>query len=121
MSPLIVGHRGAAGTHPENTKASIEAAANMGTTWVEVDVQPTKDNVLVVNHDHTVDRCSNGHGRVDAHTLEELRQLDFGGWFDSKFTNERILTLDEMLQLVSEQNLSINIEIKIDTANTKAW
>ena len=119
MSPLIVGHRGASGTHPENTKASIQAAAEMGSAWVEIDVQPTKDEVLVVNHDHTIERCSNGHGRIDAHTLEELRQLDFGGWFDEKFANERILTLNEMLKLAEEQKLGINIEIKLDTQEPK--
>ncbi|MCL9781269.1 glycerophosphoryl diester phosphodiesterase [Vibrio sp. S4M6] len=120
MSPLIVGHRGASGTHPENTKASILAAAEMGSTWVEIDVQPTKDGVLVVNHDHTVDRCSDGAGRVDAHTLDELRQLDFGGWFGTEFSNERILTLDEMLELCEQHDLGINIEVKVDTHDTQS-
>ena len=79
----IIGHRGVAGHHPENTKVSIEAAAKLGLEWVEVDVQPTKDNILVICHDHTIDRCSNGSGRIDEQTLAELRQFDFGAKFGS--------------------------------------
>ncbi len=67
----IVGHRGIAGHYPENTRVSIEAAIELGLNWIEVDIQPSKDDVLVVCHDHTVDRCSNGEGRVDALTLSE--------------------------------------------------
>lgn len=68
MPSIIVGHRGVAGTYPENTRVSVQAAINLGLSWVEVDVQPTKDNVLVVCHDHTIDRCSNGKGRIDEYT-----------------------------------------------------
>ncbi len=73
---LTVGHRGVAGTHPENTKASINQAISLGLKWIEIDVQPTKDDVLVVCHDHTLERCSNGKGRIDEHTLAELEALD---------------------------------------------
>ncbi|MCV5942927.1 glycerophosphodiester phosphodiesterase family protein, partial [Escherichia coli] len=79
-----------------------QAAIDLGLKWVEVDVQPTKDNVLVVCHDHTLNRCSNGKGRVDAHTLKELRQLDFGGWFSEDFAGETIMTLEELLSLATE-------------------
>ncbi len=114
MKPLIVGHRGAAGTHPENTFASILAAVNMGVTWVEVDIQPTKDDVLVVCHDHTIDRCSDGHGRIDSYTYGELLQYDFGRWFAPEFTHERIMTLEQLVKLAIAKDFSINIEIKID-------
>lgn len=97
MPSIIVGHRGVAGTYPENTRVSVQAAINLGLSWVEVDVQPTKDNVLVVCHDHTIDRCSNGKGRIDEYTLAELKQLDFGAWFDPRFTGESIMTLEELL------------------------
>ncbi len=112
--PLIVGHRGVAGTHPENTKTSINQAISLGLKWIEIDVQPTKDNVLVVCHDHTLERCSNGKGRVDEHTLAELKQLDFGAWFSTKFSSEPILTLAELLTLADQHSLHINIEVKID-------
>lgn len=114
MRTLLIGHRGVAGKYPENTKASIQAAIDMGLHWVEVDVQPTKDNVLVVCHDHTVNRCSNGQGRVDQMTLSELRTLDFGRWFSDEFVNESIMTLSELLELAAENNLNLNIEVKVD-------
>lgn len=117
MKPRIIGHRGAAGSHPENTQVSIMAAIDMGVEWVEVDVQPTKDNVLVVCHDHTIDRCSNGHGRVDHFTYGELLQYDFGSWFDKKFANERIMTLKQLLAFALKQNFNINIEVKVDESH----
>ncbi|MEZ8611148.1 glycerophosphodiester phosphodiesterase family protein [Vibrio sp. 10N.222.51.C8] len=115
MSSIIVGHRGVAGTHPENTKASIEQAAKLGLKWIEVDIQPTQDDQLVVCHDHTLERCSDGKGRVDEHTLAELRQLDFGSWKSEQFAGERILTLEELLALVEQHDLSVNLEIKVDS------
>lgn len=115
MSSIIVGHRGVAGTHPENTKASIEQAAKLGLKWVEVDIQPTQDEQLVVCHDHILERCSDGKGRVDEHTLAELRQLDFGNWKSEEFSGEKILTLSELLGLVEQHGLSVNLEIKVDS------
>ena len=115
MPPMIVGHRGVAGTHPENTKASIEQAAKLGLTWIEVDIQPTLDNQLVVCHDHTLERCSDGVGRVDEHTLAELKQFDFGSWKAEEFEDEKVLTLSELLALVEQLELSVNLEIKVDT------
>lgn len=114
MSPIIVGHRGVAGTFPENTRVSVQAAIDMGLKWVEIDVQPTQDHVLIVCHDHTINRCSNGKGRVDAYTLEELREFDFGGWFDAKFSGEPIMTLQELLELAATNDLGLNIEVKVD-------
>lgn len=111
---IIVGHRGAAGRFPENTLASIQEAVSLGLDWVEVDIQPTLDNHLVVCHDHTIDRCSNGKGRLDELTLNELKTYDFGSWFDSSFKDERILTLPELLTIAKSHNLSLNLEIKID-------
>jgi len=114
MSPIIVGHRGVAGTHPENTRSSIEQAIALGLTWVEVDVQPTKDNILVVCHDHTLERCSDGQGRVDDRTLAELKTLDFGGWKGAEFNGEPIMTLHELLTLAKETKLNLNLEVKVD-------
>ncbi|NOJ19550.1 glycerophosphodiester phosphodiesterase family protein [Vibrio jasicida] len=114
MTTLLIGHRGVAGKFPENTKVSVQAAIDLGLSWVEVDVQPTKDNVLVVCHDHTVNRCSNGKGRVDQMTLSELKALDFGRWFGDEFANESIMTLSELLELAAENDLNLNIEVKVD-------
>ena len=114
MTTLLIGHRGVAGKFPENTRVSVQAAIDLGLNWVEVDVQPTKDNVLVVCHDHTVNRCSNGKGRVDQMTLSELKALDFGRWFSDEFANESIMTLSELLELAAENDLNLNIEVKVD-------
>ncbi|HDY8041492.1 TPA: glycerophosphoryl diester phosphodiesterase [Vibrio vulnificus] len=114
MPPMIVGHRGVAGSYPENTRVSVQAAIDLGLSWVEIDVQPTKDNVLVVCHDHTIDRCSNGKGRVDAYSLKELQAFDFGGWFDEAFAGEPIMTLESLLNLAAKYDLGLNIEVKID-------
>ncbi|EKZ9180073.1 glycerophosphoryl diester phosphodiesterase [Vibrio vulnificus] len=114
MPPMIVGHRGVAGSYPENTRVSVQAAIDLGLSWVEIDVQPTKDNVLVVCHDHTIDRCSNGKGRVDAYSLKELQAIDFGGWFDEAFAGEQIMTLESLLNLAAEYDLGLNIEVKVD-------
>ncbi|EPM7996408.1 glycerophosphoryl diester phosphodiesterase [Vibrio vulnificus] len=114
MPPMIVGHRGVAGSYPENTRVSVQAAIDLGLSWVEIDVQPTKDNVLVVCHDHTIDRCSNGKGRVDAYSLKELQAFDFGGWFDEAFAGEPIMTLESLLNLAAEYGLGLNIEVKVD-------
>lgn len=119
MKPRIVGHRGAAGTHPENTQVSIMAALEMGVNWVEIDVQPTKDDVLVICHDHTIDRCSDGNGRVDQFTHGELLQYDFGVWFDKQFVHERIMTLEQLLVQALKQDFFINIEVKIDDYHDK--
>ncbi|EJT1338361.1 TPA: glycerophosphoryl diester phosphodiesterase [Vibrio vulnificus] len=114
MPPMIVGHRGVAGSYPENTRVSVQAAIDLGLSWVEIDVQPTKDNVLVVCHDHTIDRCSNGKGRVDAYSLKELQAFDFGGWFDEAFAGEQIMALESLLNLAAEYDLGLNIEVKVD-------
>ncbi|EGR0353865.1 glycerophosphoryl diester phosphodiesterase [Vibrio vulnificus] len=114
MPPMIVGHRGVAGSYPENTRVSVQAVIDLGLSWVEIDVQPTKDNVLVVCHDHTIDRCSNGKGRVDAYSLKELQAFDFGGWFDEAFAGEQIMTLESLLNLAAEYDLGLNIEVKVD-------
>ncbi|CAM2984632.1 glycerophosphodiester phosphodiesterase family protein [Vibrio mytili] len=119
MNTLLIGHRGVAGHYPENTKVSVQAAIDLGLTWVEVDVQPTKDKILVVCHDHTVNRCSNGQGRVDELTLNELRTLDFGEWFDRAFSGERIMTLKELLELAAKHDLNLNIEVKVDRHPTE--
>lgn len=117
MTLTIVGHRGVAGQYPENTLVSIQAAIDMGLEWIEVDIQPTQDQQLVVCHDHTIDRCSNGHGRVDSYSLAQLQRFDFGAWFSPQFNFQPILTLEQLLRLIQPLNIGLNIEIKVDTHN----
>ncbi|QMV14470.1 glycerophosphodiester phosphodiesterase family protein [Vibrio spartinae] len=114
MQPRIVGHRGVAGSYPENTMASIMAAIDLGLEWIEVDIQPTKDQALVVCHDYKINRCSNGRGRIDELTLDALQQFDFGSWFAPSFAGERIMTLQELLRVVKATGIHVNLEVKLD-------
>ncbi len=110
--PKIIAHRGASGDAPENTLAAIRMAADHGATWIEIDVNISRDAVPVLFHDDGLSRCSNGDGLVIEHTLANLQSLDTGTWFSESFAGERIATLDECLTLALELELGINLEIK---------
>lgn len=95
----VMVHRGAASQAPENTRPAIEHCIADQFEWVEVDVRLTKDGHHVICHDDTVDRMTNGSGRVDGLTLDEIKQLDAGNWFAPRYSTERLLTLEECLTL----------------------
>lgn len=107
----LVAHRGASGAAPENTLAAIKKALQSPAEYIEVDIHLTKDTQLVVMHDATVNRTTNGKGAIADLTLAELKKLDAGGWFDSTFTHERIPTLREVLHLVNKRK-KLLIQIK---------
>lgn len=108
----IFAHRGSAGTCPENTIASFSEAVRVGADGIELDVHLTKDNEIVVIHDHTVDRTTNGTGRIIDYTLKELQQLDAGSWFLKDFHKEKIPTLREVFSMMKDNKLYVNIELK---------
>jgi glycerophosphoryl diester phosphodiesterase len=108
----VVGHRGAMGHCPENTLASFERGLELGADWIELDVHMSRDGVLVVIHDETVDRTTNGHGLVRDHSLAELKALDAGSWFGPEYAGQRIPTLDEVLAWARQRNTIVDIEIK---------
>lgn len=108
---LNIAHRGASGYAPENTIAAFEKAVEMKADYFELDVQLSKDGKLVVIHDTTVDRTTDGTGKVREMMLEELRQLDAGSWFDSAFAGEQIPTLGQALDRFRGK-IGILIEIK---------
>ncbi len=110
--PLILAHRGACQVAPENTLPAFEAAVRLGADGVELDVQYSSDGGLVVFHNPTLDANTEGTGRVTAHTLDELRNLDAGSWFGPEFSGTRIPTLDEVLDLLRGKAL-VNIELKV--------
>jgi glycerophosphoryl diester phosphodiesterase len=93
----IVAHRGSSADRPENTLASVKRAIEAGATVVEIDVRTTKDGVLVLSHDATVDRMTDGHGWINDKTLAEIRRLDAGSRFNLKFAGERVPTLEQVL------------------------
>lgn len=112
----IVGHRGFRSQYPENTLVSFKAAMDWGVDAIEFDVHPTRDRQLVITHDHTVERCSNGKGYVHDFTFDEIRKLDFGGWKDPKFAGTQIPTFEETLDCIlsKDPNFYILIELKED-------
>ena len=107
----ILAHRGASGAAPENTIAAFKKALVDGCDGFEFDVQQTKDGEIVVFHDWTLERTSNGNGYLRNHTLEELKKLDVGSWFNDNFKGEKIPTLEETLNIIPDDKL-INIELK---------
>ncbi len=107
---LKIAHRGSSGTYPENTISAFLAAAEEGADMCELDVQSTRDGAVVVIHDDTVDRTTNGHGAVADLTLQEIQRLDASFKFPS-FRGERIPTLEEVMEAVRGK-LGLNIEIK---------
>lgn len=106
---LVIAHRGASGTRPENTLAAFRRAEELGAHMIELDVQLTRDGEVVVIHDWTLARTTGGRGRVSARTLADLRRLDAGSWFDPAYGAERVPTLAEVLDAV---RLPVNVELK---------
>ncbi|UXH46213.1 glycerophosphodiester phosphodiesterase family protein [Rossellomorea vietnamensis] len=92
-----IAHRGAAAYAPENTIASYDLAVDMKADYIEIDVQRSKDGELVVIHDTSVDRTTDGSGKVGDLTLEEMKSLDAGSWKGEQFAGEEIPTFEEVL------------------------
>jgi glycerophosphoryl diester phosphodiesterase len=103
---LRIGHRGAAGHAPENTLAAIQKGIALGVDFVEFDVRRTADSVLVVLHDETVNRTTNGKGRVDRLSLQEVKKFNAGN-------GEHIPTLEEVLNVAAgEAGLMLELKVK---------
>jgi glycerophosphoryl diester phosphodiesterase len=108
---MRVGHRGARGHAPENTMASFQKGADMGVDAVETDVQLSKDGEVVLIHDYTVDRTTDGRGFVKDMTLAELKKLDAGSWYDPTYAGERIPILADLL-VWAKDRVGVALEIK---------
>lgn len=117
--PLVIAHRGASSTHPENTLPAILGAIELGSDIVELDLRMTKDGHVVVIHDGSVDRTTNGHGLVAELTLAQLKALDAGFAFSPDggktfpFRGQGITvpTLEEVLTALPEQLLMLEIKV----------
>ncbi|MCM3163892.1 glycerophosphodiester phosphodiesterase [Metabacillus litoralis] len=107
----VVAHRGASGHAPENTMVAFNRAVELEADYIELDIQMTKDGKLVVIHDPTVDRTTNGTGEVKEFTYEELRKLDAGSWYHKKFSGEKVPSLEEVL-LTFKGKIGLLIEVK---------
>ncbi|MDT3959263.1 glycerophosphodiester phosphodiesterase family protein [Staphylococcus kloosii] len=108
----VVAHRGFSIKYPENTLIAYEAALQLNIDYLEIDIHKTADNKLVVIHDDTVDRTSNGTGNIKDYTLQQLRQLDYGEWKGESFKGQTILEFRDVLKLVIQYNKRLLIEIK---------
>lgn len=109
--PLIIAHRGASSVAPENTLVAFTKAVELGANILEIDVRQTKDSQLVIIHDGTVDRTTNGKGKISGFTMQEVKKLDAGSWFSRQYQNERIPTLAELFA-IADSSVMIIIEIK---------
>jgi len=108
---VVVCHRGASLWAPENTLASLEKAIDLGASVVELDVRPSRDGVLYVMHDATVDRTTDGAGRISDLNAEDIDRLDAGAWFASGFSGERVPRLDRFLD-ACRGRIATYVEIK---------
>ena len=111
--PLISAHRGFSTAAPENTIAALDAARRAGADVAEIDVQLTRDGHLILMHDRSVERTTNGTDLVRDLTLAEIKALDAGSWFDPRFRSELVPTLAEVLEWSGGQ-LGLLIELKND-------
>lgn len=113
----VIAHRGASALAPENTLSAFRRAAEIGAKWVEFDVMLAACGEVVVIHDETLDRTTNGTGLVCDYPYKYLKTLDAGSWFNTAFRDEKIPTLKEVFGVLTECHLFPNIEIKPSLGN----
>ncbi|WP_158267545.1 glycerophosphodiester phosphodiesterase [Adhaeribacter arboris] len=108
---MLAAHRGASEVAPENTLAAIQKALDSPADFIEIDIHQTLDSQLVVMHDATLDRTTNGEGAISDLPLSAIKKLDAGSWFKPEFKKEKVPTLEEVLQLVKGRK-KLLIELK---------
>ena len=114
-APILLAHRGLVEHAPENTLSAFAAAIELGLS-IELDVYQTRDEHLVIIHDKTVDRTTNGTGEVTKMTLADIRKLDAGSWFDRRFNGEKVPILEEVFKLIRERQrtpVTIALNMKV--------
>ncbi|NIY82293.1 glycerophosphodiester phosphodiesterase [Vibrio hepatarius] len=109
---LVNPHRGDCLFYPENTLPAFQSAVDKGVTCIEIDIAMTADNHLVVIHDPSIDRTSNGSGYVEQMSLTELQQFDFGAWFGEKHVSTPISTFEEILDWAINNGVGLVVEAK---------
>ena len=111
--PLLFAHRGFSGAYPENSPIAFQAVVDKtNAVGIESDVHITKDGKLVIFHDATLERTSNGKGWIKDHTFDELLQLDIGSWMAPEFAGQHVWTLEQLLDFCKETKLLLNMELK---------
>jgi glycerophosphoryl diester phosphodiesterase len=112
---VAISHRGEHLHHPENTVPAYQEAMRVGADFIEVDVQTTADGKLVVSHDATVNRCTNGQGKVSEMTFEQIEALDAGIKTGPEFAGTRIPSLDQVLDL-ARGKIGVYVDVKDGSA-----
>jgi glycerophosphoryl diester phosphodiesterase len=108
---LRIAHRGASGSAPEHTRPAFERALEFGVDMIELDVQLSRDGELVVIHDTDLQRTTNGAGAVRERSFAEIKTLDAGAWYGQQFADQRVLSLDEVIDIVGTR-ARLNVELK---------
>jgi glycerophosphoryl diester phosphodiesterase len=109
-TPLVIAHRGASAFAPENTLAAFRLAVEQGAGAVELDAKLSADGQVIVLHDTTLDRTTNGHGPVRNFSVQQLKKLDAGSFFSADFGGEPLPTLEEVFDAVG-RSIFINVEL----------
>jgi glycerophosphoryl diester phosphodiesterase len=109
--PQVIAHRGHSAQAPENTRPAIESAIDIGVDMLEVDVRLTKDSVPILIHSGRLEDTTTGRGLVTDHTWEEIQRLDAGVWKGPEFADERVLSLDEVLDL-ARGRVALNLDFQ---------
>jgi glycerophosphoryl diester phosphodiesterase len=116
---VVIAHRGASFYAPENTHSAFKLAIEMKAEMIELDIVLSKDGIPVIIHDETLDRTTAGRGTVGEYTLEQLKKLETGKWFDDTFEGEPFPTLQEVLEYTKDI-IAVNIEIKTESVTNTA-
>jgi glycerophosphoryl diester phosphodiesterase len=113
----VIGHRGACGHAPENTMPAFHCGRKLGAIWVEADVKKTADGQFVLMHDQTVDRTTDGTGRVAELSFEEIRGLDAGAWFGAEYADTGVPLLEELLSWASSADIGVCLDLGMGFAH----
>jgi glycerophosphoryl diester phosphodiesterase len=111
MGVIRVAHRGASAYAPENTISAFRKAIEIGVDCIELDVHICRSGEVIVMHDDTLDRTTNLSGKISEMTLEEIRRADAGAWFDEEFRDEPVPTLEEALEFIGDEAVTV-VEVK---------
>lgn len=118
--PTIIAHRGASQLAPENTLSSFEKAYESGAKMFECDLQLTSDGHVVLMHDFKLNRTTDGNGKLSEQTYSSIETLSAGKWFSSNYRQERIPTLEKLINRANHLQIAVNLELKVDERIEKA-
>lgn len=116
----VAAHRGWSAKYPENTMIAFEKAVEAGVDQIETDIRITKDGELVLIHDSTVDRTTDGTGKVCEYTLEQLQTLDAGSWMGAEFVGTKIPKLTDLMDLVKDHP-TMTLDLELKEYPTEGW